>query len=399
MLIDVSSPSRSSGPRLLAPEIQRACAPFVLRVVGLPAGAVVRVRAVTRDRNDRPWSAEAVFRSTDTVVDVARDAAVAGSYLGVDPDGLLTTMRPPRAAARRAGRFVPPSASRFLVRVAVRVGTDIVAGATIVRVLVHPDVTVQGLAGGGGTAGRVWRPPRGLLRRPVVLVIAPARSSMAAFAPGLLASRGYPTIDIPLTGRRPGSGGRRHIRVADLHETLRSGLARAGLDNRGAVLFGVAEGAELALHAALDLPDLGGVVAYLPGHRPWLARLRGGRTLPTAGTGRVVPLDRIDARLLVVGADRDALGVAALPDDGMRRTQLGGDRWVRTDGWRPLGPGRLPGDAEGRRALHAGGAAWDHVLGLLRSLSVSGVPVCPETPRSPVISTRPGPPDPDRSAR
>jgi hypothetical protein len=308
-----SQAAEGSLPRLLAPELQRACAPLVLRAVGLPAGALVRISATTVDRRGRRWRAEASFRCRDTVVDVARDASVAGSYLGVDPDGLLTSMRPAPSRSRGVGCFVPSSPNRFPVSVAVHVGSTIVASATIDRVLVQPGVTSRRFAICGQTVGVARQPPTGRGRRPPVVVLAPARSPMTVYAPGLLTSRGYPTLSIASRSGRLDVTmppfGRRGLRAADLQRGLLSGAARAGIDLQGAVLLGVGGGAEVAARVAATRPDLGAVVTYLP-----------------AGPQ---------------GSARSA------------------------------GPGRLPGDARSRTAPSAGAAAWDLLLDLLRGLSIS----------------------------
>lgn len=401
MVTDGSPPGRSPGPRILAPEVQRACAPLVLRVVGLPAGTAVRIRAVTVDRLGRPWCAEAAFRSKDTVVDVARDASTSGSYLGVDPDGLLTTMRPAGSRTRTGGRFSPSSPSGFLVSFDVRGGDDVVATSAITRVLVDPEVTVRQVLIGGEKVGAVWHPPHGRLRRPPVVVLAPARSSMAAYAPGLLASRGYLTAGITLPAGRLGllAPWVSRLRLEDLRQVLVQGVAQGGVDVHGAVLLGVAGGAELALQVAADLPDPGAVVAYLPARRPrrtWLARAR---TLRFQRTCRDTRLDRIDARLLVVAAGPDEALTVPRPAGNAGLSSTGDDRWVSTAGWQPLGPGRLPGDAQGGSERHVGGEAWDLVLELVRSLSISNGPSLTEGTALPVRPPRQGQIGPGRSAR
>jgi hypothetical protein len=326
MFTDGSLPDGGSRPRVLAPETQRACAPLALRVVGLPARAVVQLSTTTVDGRGHRWRAEAAYYCGDTVVDVARDASIAGSYLGVDPDGLLTSMRSVRRGIRGAGWFVPPSPRGFSVWVDVRIGTTTVASTTIDRVLVQPGVTGRPFTISGETFGVAWQPPSGQRRRPPVVVVAPARSPMAVHAPGLLASRGYPTVSIPSrSGRRSAAVppfGRRELRAEDLHLGLIAGADRAGIDLYRAVLIGVAGGSKLAAGLAAMLPELAAVVAYPPARRS------------------------------------RPIGVA-------------GWRWLATAGWRTLGPGRLPGDAGGRAGQRAGGATWDLLLDLLRELSIS----------------------------
>jgi hypothetical protein len=338
MRTDGAPPDEGSRPRILAPERQRACAPLVLRVVGLAARTAVRISATTEDRRGRRWRAEATYRCVDTVVDVARDASVAGSYLGVHPDGLLTSMRPPRVRSRGAGRYVPGAPDGFPVDVRVVVGGTLAAAATIDRVLVQPGVTRRRFFIDEETFGVVWQPPDGQRRRPPVVVLAPARSPMAAYAPGLLASRGYPAVrvvwGVGRLGAITGPLGRRGPRVEDLQRGLVPGADRAGIDLRGAVLLGVAEGAEVVVSLAATLQGL----------------------------------------------------AVAWPGSTMH------GRW-------PVGPGRLPGDARDRVSQHTGGATWDLLLDLLRELSISPGPTHADG-LTPLVSRWPrGGRGPGRSAR
>ena len=136
-----------------------------------------------------------MFRSSDTVVDIARDAAVAGDYRGIDPDGLVTRMRPVGGLRPDRRRFVPASSRVLPVDLEVRVPAGPVLTTTISRVLVGSDVTVRPIVLAAAVVGSVWLPPQSHARRPLV-VLAPRMSLLAAYAPGLLASRGYPTARI-----------------------------------------------------------------------------------------------------------------------------------------------------------------------------------------------------------
>ena len=321
-------------PRLLTPEIQRACAPLVLRVAGLRPRAPVRIRASTTDRSGRTWRAEAMFRSSDTVVDIARDAAVAGDYRGIDPDGLVTHMRPVGGLRPDRRRFVPASSRVLTVGLEVRVPGGSVLTKTISRVLVGSDVTVRPIMLAAAVVGAVWLPPQDDARRPLVVVLGPRSSLLAAYAPGLLASRGYPTARVvPARRHLPSwlnSGGYR-ASLDRLEGTLGYVADDLGLDTRGVVLLGVGGGAELAVRAAADLPGVGAVATWPPG-----VRSSSGQRASRRWHGRATE-SRSTRRILRAG------------------------------------PGRLPGDA--RAGVDGGGDAWDHLLHLLRGLSIEQGPV------------------------
>ena len=329
-----AAPGDVLRPRLLTPETQRACAPLVLRVAGLRPRAPVRIRASTTDRSGRTWRAEATFCSSDTVVDIARDAAVAGDYRGVDPDGLVTHMRPVGGLRPDRRRFVPASSRVLTVDLEVRVPGGPVLTTTISRALVDSDVTVRPIVVAAAVVGSVWLPPQDHARQPLVVVIAPRRSLLAAYAPGLLASRGYPTARVE-TARRYlppwlKTGGCRGS-LDRLEGTLAYMANGLGLDTHGVVLLGVGGGAELAVQAEADLPGIGAVAT-------WPQDARSSSALWASRRGH-----------------------------GWARERRSTRRLLRA------GPGRLPGDAW--TGVAGGGDAWDCFLQLLRGLSIEQAPV------------------------
>ena len=65
-----------------------------IRVSGAPPSAPVTITAETTDAAGHRWEARGVFRADAAgTVDLARDAPVSGTYEGVDPTGLLWSMR------------------------------------------------------------------------------------------------------------------------------------------------------------------------------------------------------------------------------------------------------------------------------------------------------------------
>ncbi|XP_045602227.1 acyl-coenzyme A thioesterase 1 [Procambarus clarkii] len=89
------APAEGGGLRLEV--IPRVCVhdvPTTIRVSGLPPGAPVTLRADTHDDDGRKFRSNAHYRSDARgCVDVARSEALGGSFTGVFPAGLFTTLR------------------------------------------------------------------------------------------------------------------------------------------------------------------------------------------------------------------------------------------------------------------------------------------------------------------
>jgi hypothetical protein len=87
------APEGGSAQRLVVPRTVVMDELFAVRATGLRSGQRAIVRAATRDSTQRLWRAEAAFvADARGEVDVSRQAALAGSYSGVDPMGLVTSM-------------------------------------------------------------------------------------------------------------------------------------------------------------------------------------------------------------------------------------------------------------------------------------------------------------------
>lgn len=279
--------------RILTPRTQRSCAPLVLRVVGVPPRSTVRLTALARDRRGRTWSSEARIRPADTIVDIARDPAVAGCYRGVDPDGLVAGMRPVHGRPPRGG-FVPAEADHVLLRLAAAVEGGAGAVVDIRRVRIAPGVTVHDLGTLREARVQRWEPRLHDRRPPPVVVLAEQGSQMDEVGPGLLASRGYVVVRVPLARRgAPRTSAWVVPLVADLLPPAEGSAAAPAVSALGAgtILVGAGRGIALAHDLAAAGPMQGAtVVTFEPaqGSRDEVApgRLVGREVLRSPGSGR-----------------------------------------------------------------------------------------------------------------
>jgi dienelactone hydrolase len=167
-----------------------------IRLVDLRPGEPVTLRAAQRDLRGGRWRSANVFTAgADGTVDLTRDAPVDGSYDGVEPMGLIWSMRP----------LDEPT---FDGPVDVRQPTDLelrasAAGSEPVTAHVRrrriPDGLVRTEVRGGGLVGVLYRPAAGS-RLTAVIMLAGAEAGIHEDDAALLAAHGYAVLALALAG-------------------------------------------------------------------------------------------------------------------------------------------------------------------------------------------------------
>ncbi len=241
-----------------------------------------RLTVTARERGDdgAEWKSEAIYYAdSQGAFDAAASPSVAGSYQGVDAEGLLWSMQPAGAGSARAWLdrlATEPSLPRRPVR--ARLGTreiefslrrDPPGGAPITARLmlrrIAPGVAAREVS--AGQVRGVWfEPPADVARkRTVVVVIDGSFGGLRENVPALLASRGWPAFALGYFKYKDRPD------VANLLplEYFQAGLAWArsqpGVER--VVLWGYSRGAEAALLTASHFPrDLDAVIAVSPSH-------------------------------------------------------------------------------------------------------------------------------------
>lgn len=89
------SGSHDDGHVTVTPVSSLFAQPVHIVVHGVPANSKITVTLRSTDLNRRSFTSDAVFRSTGSgTVDLATAPALDGSYRGVNPMGLIDTLRP-----------------------------------------------------------------------------------------------------------------------------------------------------------------------------------------------------------------------------------------------------------------------------------------------------------------
>ncbi len=269
-LVRYAWPEVNLGERVhleVAPQEAMAHEPFrVFRVTGLAPGQVVGLRAATQDAEARPWVASALFRADEQgVVDLTRQAPLQGTYTGVDPMGLLWSMRP--VLSSRAPVFEPPTPA-YTVTLTVEVAGRALARTQVTRRLRHPGVTCREVRE-GSLVGAVCRPP-GEGPFPAVLLLSGSEGGYHPERAAWWASHGVVAFSLAYFGVEPLPQALSEIPV----EHFLAGVAwlreQPDVDPARVYVFGASRGSEAALLTGLYAePPLAGVIAMVPSHVLW----------------------------------------------------------------------------------------------------------------------------------
>jgi dienelactone hydrolase len=246
--------------------------PVHMVISGLGAGRMVTVGLSSVDYDGHAWTSQAVFQSNGSgTVDLATAPAVSGSYRGINPMGLIDTMRPapgqagllPGQAAAYQWDLAAPQ--RFAVKVTE--GGTAVAGGSFSRGMVAPGVTATGESiEATGFYGEFWAPPPGSTPRPGVLEFGGSEGGLdGQLAGAALASAGYPTLDIAYFGE-PGLPSKLlDIPLEYFAGALRWLARQPGVLASEMYVLGGSRGSEAALLLGAYYPGLvHGVIASVP---------------------------------------------------------------------------------------------------------------------------------------
>jgi hypothetical protein len=170
---------------------------LMVRIAGAPPGAPVTVSACAIDAAGQRWqSAVTLTASEDGTADPRRDAARAGSsYTGVDPMGLIWSMRPAGQPDPQAARDRLAPQPFVITAAADATGP---ASAEVTRLFV-PDGLTRTEVTEDGLVGILYR-PAGDQPMPAVLMLGGAEGGLHEDNAALLAAHGYAVLALAYYG-------------------------------------------------------------------------------------------------------------------------------------------------------------------------------------------------------
>ncbi len=287
-------------------------------VSGLRPGQQTTVSATTTDGYGHRWVSSATFRAdANGHVALAHSPALAGSYRGIDPMGLFWSMH-------EVGTKTPrDQQAQRLPFVSTATVKDDGAKTTITRRWRLPGVTLhRTTVAHDGFVGCYWAPPSTKHRMPAVLFFGGSEGGLPCYQGVLLASHGYPELDLAYFGAKGLPAQLERIPLEYFRRALVWLAKQPGVDPQRLVTWGVSRGVEASLLLGTNYPSLvHGVVGYVGDnvvgtgpHGNYPAWTVHGKAIPI---GSQIPVERVNGPLFLVGAWNDSLGLSASDVENM----------------------------------------------------------------------------------
>lgn len=293
-------------------DVALADQPIVIRVSGLAPSEEVEIAAEAVDYLEETWRSQATFVADDAgVVDLTRDAPIAGSYEGVDGMGLFWSMNMVNKPDEESFYYplFPELAHEYQVRLIVSAQGGS-SERVLRRVWMGEGVTHRSLdVGADGVTGDLYMPPDadGADKAGVLLIGGSGGGPGPKFEAALLASRGYPALAVSYFGM-PGL-------PDELRDIPLEYFAKAAeLLPAPVHVIGYSRGSEPAQLLAALFPDLvRSAVLYVPIDRvyPSYPNVIGNAWTYQGSPQLEIPYDRIDVPVLALTGAMDLLWPSA----------------------------------------------------------------------------------------
>ena len=236
--------------------------PLSIQVSGAKPGSRVTIQVSSSDSKGTVWSSRAVFTASQSgAVNPAQDTALSGSYTGLDPMGLIEFM----AASTGTDPAYFWSANPQAYQVTASDGSA-TARTTVGRLGLSTGVKVTNeRIAATGFFGQYWT-PTSPGRHAAVLEFSGSEGGLdGQLAGALLASHGYPTLDIAYFGEPGLPPSLENIPLEYFATALRWLAAQPQVDPQRIWVSGISRGSEAALLLGVHYPNLvHGVIASVP---------------------------------------------------------------------------------------------------------------------------------------
>ena len=253
------APASAASPAHLAvrvtPGVSLFDVPLSIRITGLRSGQSTIIRVDSIDAHGLGFASHATYRADSRgVVDPAHQAPKAGTYSGLRPMGLIDSMTTHGGANNLVYFWSRTASQAFTFRVTS--GTAHTA-TTVRRWGVAPGVTVTAATvADSGFVGEFWRPATST-PQPAVLLFGGSEGGLNGQLQGaLLASHGYPTLNLAYFGAPGLPATLATIPLEYFTHALNWLAHQPGVDPQHLWILGGSYGGEAALQLAADYPQL-----------------------------------------------------------------------------------------------------------------------------------------------
>jgi dienelactone hydrolase len=245
-----------SGPIIeLSPERALADEPVTVKASGFSAGEKVTLRARTDDGSGVSWESSAVFKAgPEGTVQPGRDAAVSGTYTGVDPTGLFWSMHP----TDKEVHFIRSTSEAQGIN--IEASGESGTAKAVLELIYRADGVQCSSFEGTGLKGTFCAKADGI-PRPGVLILHGTIPRVMEDVAALLASRGFAAAAPQYYGAEGLPQEYMRIPLETFAEALNWMAARPEVDADRLAVMGVSRGGELALLLGAHFPAVKAVVS------------------------------------------------------------------------------------------------------------------------------------------
>ncbi|KAL3055617.1 hypothetical protein OYC64_018315 [Pagothenia borchgrevinki] len=229
--------------------------PLQVKVAGLRSRQVVTLRARATDEKGVMFSSMATYEADGSgEVDLQRDPSLSGTYTGVQPMGLLWSMRPDTLHKRFIKTCsLKPHVVRFSVH---EEKGGMLAEATNERLLVG-DGVIRRPVKDGNIRGVLFTPPG---EGPFPAVLDLYTFHLTENRASLLASRGFVVLTVALYSHHEIDKNFKEVHLDYFEEAIAFLKEQDKVGSKAVGVISRSKGGDLALSIASNLPDVGATV-------------------------------------------------------------------------------------------------------------------------------------------
>ncbi|KAG7236615.1 hypothetical protein INR49_000739 [Caranx melampygus] len=236
--------------------------PVQVKVSGLRSRQVVALRARSTDERGVEFSSSATYRADGSgEIDLDRDSSLSGSYVGVEPMGLLWSMRPNTLHKKfQIKNSLHPHVVRFSVHEEEEEEEEgrMLAEATNERILIGDGVICRPVKD-GNIRGVLFTPPGdGVF--PAVLDLYILGGDLSEKRASLLASRGFVVLSVVAYGHDDMPKNIKELHLDYFEEAIQFLRKQDKVGSKGVGVLSLSKTADVALSMASYLPDVEAVV-------------------------------------------------------------------------------------------------------------------------------------------
>ncbi|XP_074508283.1 acyl-coenzyme A thioesterase 5-like [Sebastes fasciatus] len=233
--------------------------PVQVKVAGLRSRQVITMRARSTDEKGVVFSSSATYKADGSgEIDLQRDNSLGGSYTGIEPMGLLWSMKADSLHRRlQKTSSLTPHVVKFSVHEEEEEGR-MLAEATNERFLIGNGVSRLPVKE-GNIRGVLFTPPGGG-PFPAVLDLYTFGGGLSEKRASLLASRGFVVLTVALYGHDDMP---KYIKVVNLdyfEEAIKFLKKQDKVGSKGVGVISISKSGDLALSIASYLPDVDATV-------------------------------------------------------------------------------------------------------------------------------------------